>query len=413
MTIDQATLASRLKQSREASALTQDEVAKVLGIARTAIVQIESANRAVSSLELDRLARLYRRDISDFFATVPQQSEEDPFVVLHRIAPGVEDDPSIKRQVDHCLHLCREGKELEKILVRPQRSGPPAYNLPNPRSTGEAVMQGSQVAAQERQRLGIGDSCISDIAELINSQGVWATSVELPDEMSGMFINHSSLGMIILVNIRHWDTRMRFSYAHEYAHALLDKDRAATISSKSNSRDLTEQRANAFGAAFLMPSRGIEKALVQLQKGQPSRIDQVVFDVATEQGIDAQVRNAAGSQNLGYQDAIMVARWFDVSYEAIIYRLKSLGHINQAECEKLLAQGDLAKKYRKMLDTIALSDDDAPKQEKKPIRELNAQIAHLAVEAHRRNKISRGRLLELSSLIGCSGQSLIEFSTAA
>lgn len=413
MSIDQATLASRLKTSREAAALTQDEVAKALGIARTAIVQIESANRAVSSLELEKLARLYRRDISDFFASAPRQPDEDPFVVLHRIAPGIEDDPAIKKQIDHCLQLCREGKELEKLLGRPQRSGPPAYCLPSPKNTGEAVMQGTQVAAQERQRLGIGDTSISDIAELINNHGVWATGVELPDEMSGLFVNHSSIGMVVLVNINHANTRIRFSYAHEYGHALMDKDRAGTISSKSNSKDLTEQRANAFAAALLMPSQGIEKALVKLQKGQPSRVDQAVFDVATEQSIDVQVRTAPGSQKLGYQDAIMIARWFDVSYEAVLYRLKSLSHINQSECGELLSQLELANNYRHMLDAIALLDDDAPAKDRKPIRELNAQIAHLAVEAHRRNEISRGRLLELSALIGCSGQSLLEFATAA
>ena len=413
MSIDQATLASRLKQSREAAALTQEEASKTLGIARTAMVQIESGNRAVSSLELEKLARLYRRDISEFFVGSPKQAEDDPFVILHRIAPGLEDDPAIKQQIDHCLKLCQEGRDLEKLLGRPERSGPPAYNIPAPKNTGEAVMQGSHVATHERQRLGIGDGSIADLADLINSQGVWATGVELPSEMSGMFINHPSTGMVIIVNTEHAMTRKRFSYAHEYGHALMDNDRTGTISSKLNSRDLTEQRANAFAAAFLMPSQGIEKVLLQLQKGQPSRVDQAVFDVATEERIDSQVRTAPGSQKLGYQDATMIARLFNVSFEAVAYRLRSLGHINQPECEALLSQVDLANNFRQMLDTLALLDDADPSKENKPVRELKGQIAHLAIEAFRRDEISRGRLLELASLIGCSGQSLLEFGTAA
>ena len=49
----------RLKESRESLHLTQDYVARVLGIPRTAIVQIENGNRRVSSDELAKFSRLY------------------------------------------------------------------------------------------------------------------------------------------------------------------------------------------------------------------------------------------------------------------------------------------------------------------------------------------------------------------
>lgn len=421
MTINQTTLANRLKKAREAAAITQEEAAKGLGVARTAMVQIESGNRSVSSLELEKLARLYHRDISDFFAANTKQSDEDPLVVLHRLAPGLE-EPDIKQQVDLCLQLCREGKSLETILGRPERSGPPAYNLPAPRSAGEAVMQGLSVAAQERQRLSLGDAPIADIAELLNSQGVWATSIELPSEMSGLFVNHQTTGMVVIVNVEHPLTRMRFSYAHEYGHSLMDRDRTSTVSSRANANDLSEKRANAFAAGLLMPEQGINKALQQLQKGQPSRFDQVIFDVATEERIDAQVRTSPGSQQLGYQDVTIIARLFNVSYEATTYRLRSLNHISQSECEVLISQVEMANQLRRMLDSMDMLNDidDAtpakaePTEAKTPsVRELKVQIAHLAIEAFRRDLISRGRLLELALLIGYEGQLLLEFAQAA
>ena len=49
----------RLKESREMLHLTQDYVAKVIGIPRTAIVQIESGNRKVSTDELVKFSQLY------------------------------------------------------------------------------------------------------------------------------------------------------------------------------------------------------------------------------------------------------------------------------------------------------------------------------------------------------------------
>jgi transcriptional regulator with XRE-family HTH domain len=52
-------LAERLKQDREYVGLSQDQVAKALGIPRAAVSAIETGRRKVSSLELARLAALF------------------------------------------------------------------------------------------------------------------------------------------------------------------------------------------------------------------------------------------------------------------------------------------------------------------------------------------------------------------
>jgi Zn-dependent peptidase ImmA (M78 family)/transcriptional regulator with XRE-family HTH domain len=410
MSIDQKTLGARLKESRELASLTQDVVAEALGLPRTAIVQIEGGNRSVSSLELVKLAKLYHRDFGDFFGAEMPGAAEDPFVVLHRLAPGLEDDPEVKRQVEHCLEICREGLSLEAVLSRPERSGPPAYQLPVPSSAGEAINQGVSVARQERQRLGLGDAPIADMADLLNAQGIWATGVVLPDQMSGFFINHPQTGTLIVVNFLHHKYRKRFSYAHEYAHALMDRDRAGTVSSRENSSELLEKRANAFAAAFLMPRGGVHQVLQTIQKDLPSRHEQSVFDVATEGRIDAQLRAEPGSQVLGYQDVVRIADWFKVSYQATVYRLRSLGFVSAQECDSLLTQESHANGFRSM---TSLFDDDAEEKSKKPDRELLTQVVSLAIEAFRREEISRGRVLELAKTLEVSGTQLLQLAEAA
>ena len=77
MDISQEELASRLKAARTATGLTQEAVAAALGLPRTAIVQIESGNRAVSTLELAKLAALYNRSIASFFEAQAPAEEED------------------------------------------------------------------------------------------------------------------------------------------------------------------------------------------------------------------------------------------------------------------------------------------------------------------------------------------------
>ena len=57
---DRAMLASRLKEMREYLALSQEEVAQMVGIPRSAISLIESGERKVEAVELKRFAQIYQ-----------------------------------------------------------------------------------------------------------------------------------------------------------------------------------------------------------------------------------------------------------------------------------------------------------------------------------------------------------------
>src|SRR5438046_3204941 len=57
---ERAALASRLKEMREYLALSQEEVAQMMGIPRSAISLIESGERRVEATELKRFAQIYQ-----------------------------------------------------------------------------------------------------------------------------------------------------------------------------------------------------------------------------------------------------------------------------------------------------------------------------------------------------------------
>ncbi len=406
MNINQAILAQRLKEARESSQVTQEQAAEVLGVQRTAIAHIEAGNRSVSTLELVELAKLYRRDIASFFSESEPRSEEDALLALYRVAPVFSDDPHIQESVSKCIEICLQGMELEKILDMSRRSGPPAYTLQSPRNAAEAIQQGERVASEERKRICIGDSQVSDMADLITNQGVWASGVELPDEMSGLFLRHQSIGMVILVNYSHHRNRKRFSYAHEYAHCLLDRNQSVSITIPDNQNNLSEVRANAFAAAFLMPEGGVSAYLNALDKGGPSRQTLHVYTPAgtlTENAIEKQRRPTPGSQKIVCQDVVQLAHHFGVSYAAAVYRLKNLGRITQGECTALINDEPHAAMYLKVLQ---LTDDAVP-NERGPDRHLVNQVAYLAVEAFRRGEISRGKLLDVSQSLGIEGNQLV------
>ena len=67
MPISQGELSRRIRSAREACRLTQEQVAEHLGVSRPTVAQLEAGNRSVSSLELDRLAHLFGRDVQGVF----------------------------------------------------------------------------------------------------------------------------------------------------------------------------------------------------------------------------------------------------------------------------------------------------------------------------------------------------------
>lgn len=408
MSIDVSELARRLRQAREEAGINQQDAADAIGVHRTAITQMEAGKRAVSTLELTRLATRYGRDVIWFLS--PEKSEEDVVVALHRAVPGLENAPESKRQIDRCVALCREGVSLESLLGHAARKGPPTYSEPLPQTPWEAISQGQRIAEEERRRLDLGVRPITDLVGLIAEQSIWASGADLPEKMSGLFVHHASIGLVVLVNASHARARRRFSYAHEYAHALLDRDRLVTVTSAENAAELIEKRANAFAAAFLMPREGVAEMLAGLEKGQPSRVEETVFE-ATGGHFDAQTRSAPRSQRITYQDAAALAHRFGVSYQAAVYRLVSLRHVTKAESEELLKRETMGKDFLQALDMF----DDLEGGESKQLmnRELRKQVAGLAIEAYRREEISRGRLLDLGKQLDIPGPKLLELAEAA
>jgi len=396
MALDRATLADRLRDARKNGGINQEQAAEYLGIPRTAMVQIEQGSRSVSSLELVRLAQLYRVDLVELLEDQPVEADS-PLQLLFRIAPGLEQDPETKSCVTRCLELCEIGVELEQSIHVQSNPLAPSYQLLPPQDRKEAMRQGFDVAETERRRLGLGTARITDMADLISEQGIWATGAQLPDGIAGFCIKHPKVGISIIVNYSHPKGRKRFSYAHEYAHALMDGDSAVNVTDRDNATDLVETRANCFAAAFLAPEAGIWEVLSDIQKGQPSRVTFSVFSEVTKTATEAELRRSARSQAITYQDVAIVAHHFLVSYQSAAYRLRSIGAISAAELEPLLEKEPAGSKYLQLLGIDAVNKREDPSD-----RELNGMVLYLASTAYRGGEISSGRFAEIMETAGLS-----------
>ncbi len=145
-----------------------------------------------------------------------------------------------------------------------------------------------------------------DSEKLANMLGISIEYQDLDDEVSGFLVRKDNKN-IIGVNENHHKVRRRFTISHEIGHYILHVDEPLFVDYykgsklfRSNNRPnnyRVEKEANQFAASLLMP-----KSLIQLE------LDKL-------------------SDNMEYDDKIYeLSRLFQVSQQAMDYRLKSLGY---------------------------------------------------------------------------------------
>jgi Zn-dependent peptidase ImmA (M78 family) len=392
-------------------AIDRERVARMLRDARDNNGMSELGNRPVSQDELSKLAALYQRPVADFSPDAEQ--DHDIRAMLSKY--GVAIPARLKSPLENVLSLCGKAVALEGLLGRPARMGPPHYDLSIPRNTAEAIMQGEQVASQERQRLGLGPgSPVDSVLDLVASQGSRVAILELPEEVVDIYLRHRSVGSLLITGIEDIGLQ-RFGLLHGYALGLFDRERSLIVTTPVSSDELIQIRSNAFAASFLLPHSGIEAAIASLDKGRPSRRAFAVFGYATEDLLEAEVRSSPGSQTLSCHDVASIARRFGASYEATVYRLRALDVISKTETEDLL-KGEKQRAASAYTALFGTTTEGEPAQATDAQIELKREIAHLAIEAYRRRLTSKADLAALApklQLSGLSAAKLLELAEAA
>ena len=395
MEITQQEIGQRLRQAREARGMTQEDVAQYLELSRPTIAQIELGNRAVTGLELSRLAHFFGCDMRQFVADEPVE-ESNALVALFRAHPEISGQRAVADAVRNSITLGIELTGIEEVLGIDRATAPAtSYPLPTPRTKWDAIQQAERVASDERLRLGLGAAPVPELAQILESQGIRTALVKLPEDISGLTLADRGTGIFIVVNEDHHILRRRFSYAHEYAHVLLDRDLRGIVSRGEDREKLLEVRANAFAAAFLMPREGVLRFVHSLGKGLPSRRETSVFDHG--EAIRARSRTAPGSQDVQLYDAVLLAHHFGVSRPAAIYRLRALDLINETRLGELLRE-EADDKGKRLAKALGLPEPDHQAAREEGRR----RFVGLILEAYRRGEITRAKLREVADLLGMS-----------
>lgn len=109
---DEQLLAARLKAAREFLGLSQEAVAKWMGIPRASVSVIESGKRRVSAVELARFSTLYRVSVGDLLSAEPEAADDDETIAaLFRTTRALPDED--RQQVLQFARFLKAGATQE------------------------------------------------------------------------------------------------------------------------------------------------------------------------------------------------------------------------------------------------------------------------------------------------------------
>ena len=121
-----------------------------------------------------------------------------------------------------------------------------------------------------------------DIEGIVEKLGIHVSDIELsdPNVRSICVLSGDRAAMAINPSFAHGEALevRRFSLAHELCHLMVDREGAVSLAIASGPwapRDL-EQRANAFAAAFLMPSPLVGGLVGESESDDPSDLARLV-----------------------------------------------------------------------------------------------------------------------------------------
>ncbi len=351
--IDGHALGAQLRETREARGWTQKRVADRLRIARTTLVAIEKGERRLKPDELIELARLYGRQVSEL---LQRRAPADGFSVQLRSTLGSSTDSELAAPIEEFQLLCEDYARLEEICEAPMRK---RYPLEYDIRSGDPELIAEDVAASERNRLGLGEGPLLNLRETLESDaGLRIFLIELPSRVSGMFAFTDALGGCIAVNRNHPPERRRHSLAHEYGHFLTSRFRSEiTVAERYSRMPASERFAEGFARAFLMPSSGLRRRFLELQRGR--------------------------SRGITYGDLCRLAHFYAVAVEAMIRRLEELRLIPTGTWERLRQEKFNVGEAKQLLgiETVASDEPDLP-----------PRYLALAVEAWQIGELSEGQL---------------------
>lgn len=345
----------RIRAARVLKRITQDELASMIGVARTTLISIESGKRPVRPEELEKIAASLDTTINRLLR---KQGGAGDLALQFRSTSKTE-NPELQEAIARRLQdLADSYVSMENLLGKPLVPNyPPIFRL----GSDNIPMQASDLAALIRNRLGLGNAPVINPLELIELNfGLRIFIRSLGAGVAGAYAFDGSAGACIIINANHPRQRRKWTLLHEVGHFLTER-LGANISFVERERNSRMERfVDNFAGAFLMPSSEVRMRVI----------------AADEHG-----------EGISPFQIFAIAEYFGVSFEAACRRMEGLGHLDDGTFEMLVERGLKVAELRRLTGLV-----DSYGQEYSD--HLTTRSTAIALEAHSKGHVSESQLAE-------------------
>ncbi len=357
-------LGERLADARKRAKLTQAQVANRLAIARTTLVAIEKGERRPSNTELVKLSEALSIEVHDLLREGYLLTELSP---LFRMGSGDRSSSEVADAVERLRVLGTRYVELENMhglrRVRAPLEALQTYRVDSNGEPGfDPRLAGEDAARAVRGMLGLGDEPATALDERLEAEaGLRIFYLDrLPPKISAFLVWSDEVGACVAINAAHPPERRRWSLAHEVGHFLRDREAGDVLEDGESPRLPNEIFPESFAKEFLLPAVGVQKRFSErCRTGKFTAVD-----------------------------LYSLAKSFEVSFQAMSWRLEELRLLPRGSYEKILQS-------RLRPQDLAKTEGNESRQEAKPLPE---RYVMLAVSAYDQELLSESEFAEYLNL---------------
>lgn len=339
-------LGARIREARARVGISQTELALATGFQHAQIVsQIENGERDVKAFELVEIASALHTQMSDLLKEAPILEPS----VLWREQPAGNSKP-IETEF---LELCRNYALVEKLAGVKYRA-----KLPEVDSESECLgFDGvAALASHISKQLDLGMAPATALTKILEED--YGVKIFYKDHLAGSAASAvGDFGQAILMNSAESPWRRNYNFAHEVFHlstwSVLSPEKLRT---DEDLKKKCEKLANYFASCLLLPADAVLSSFRER---------------STEKGIS-------------YADLINIAREFDVSTEALIWRLVNLRQIDPSQATKVLDDAEFRELDRGTMSGRWWQPSD-----------LSERYVRLSLLCYQKKQLSRAKLAEL------------------
>lgn len=348
----QVALGEIVRSLRSERGMTQEELARAASLpAAQTVSDIERGVRDLKAWELVRLSRVLNCSIDRLLGIEPAV---DAARVLWRRGSKGRSAEVERRFVDRA----RRFQLLEDWNSLPPRPPFPQYDF-DPAST--SFRDAATLATQVGRALDLGSRPAASLSVVL--QEVYRVKIfhEPLGEDGSAASSKGPFGCAVLMNADEAPWRQNYNLAHEVFH-LATWD--ATVSAWDEEEDepgwleQAERLANAFASHLLLPAEEVEAQ----------------FEARLSEG------------EVSYADLVEMAREFEVSTEALVWRLRLMSRLTQTRAEEILADPEFRRIDRRSM----MGRWEAPPEEPLP-----ARYWRLAFNAYHKGEVTLSKLARM------------------